>query len=157
MEQKIDALEIFFNDEAKSILFNLVDRKDPSRFTFDSKDDHFGPTISAVFQLFHDLMIENTPDLYQAEWLRICRAIQNTRMQKQRLPISIALIRSKLLMSLEDTNSLDGEINNFELSKKIAGFDSITLCSIFYHSQKYIVAKNRNENYHFPEIQHKGY
>lgn len=101
-------------------------------------------------------MIENTPDLYQAEWLRISRAIENTHMQKHRLPISTLIAKSKLVGSLEDTDSLDGEINNFELSKKVAGFSAITLCSILYHVQRYFVAKNRSEDYRFPEIQFKN-
>jgi len=56
MGQKRDPLEIFFDDEARSILFDLVDRKDPSRPTFNPEDDTFEPTISAVFHLFHNLM-----------------------------------------------------------------------------------------------------
>ncbi|MCF6204541.1 MAG: hypothetical protein L3J59_12890 [Methylococcaceae bacterium] len=155
MEQKRDELEVLFDDKARSILFDLVDRTNPSQPTSSSEDDTFEPTISAVFSLFHDLMVKNTPDLYQAEWLRIIRAIENTRLQKHRLPVNTDAARSKLIMSLEDTDSLDGEINNFELSKKLAGFSLVEICSILYHSQKYYVAKRHNEKYLFPKIELK--
>jgi len=59
-------------------------------------------------------------------------------------------------MSLEDTNSIDGEINNFELSKKLAGFDGAVLCSILYHLQQYFVAKRRDQKFEFPQIEYKG-
>jgi len=156
MEQKRDALEVFFDDKARSILFGLVDRTNPSQPTLNTEDDTFEPTISAVFSLFHDLMVKNTPDLYQAEWLRIARSIENTRLHKHRLPVNTEAARSKLIMSLEDTNSLDGEINNFELSKKIAGFSLVEMCSILYHAQKYYVSKRHDKKYHFPEIEFKG-
>jgi len=154
MEQKRDGLEVLF-DKARSILFDLVDRTNSSQPTSSSEDNTFEPTISAVFSLFHDLMLKNTPDLYQAKWLRIIRAIEKTRLQKHRLPVNTDAARSKLIMSLEDTDSLDGEINNFELSKKLAGFSLVEICSILYHSQKYYVAKRHNEKYLFPKIEFK--
>ncbi len=155
MKQKRDALEVFFNDEARSILYGLVDRANPYQPTFDAVDDTFEETISAVFQLFHDIMGKNTPDLYQAEWFQIVRAIENTRLQKHRLPSNADIARSQLIMSLEDTDSMNGEINNFELSKKLAGFDSVEICSIMFHVQKYLVSKRRNKKYLFPKIEFK--
>jgi len=155
MGNKKDALEVFFDDEARSILFRLVDRNtiDP---TWEAGNDYFEPTISAIFKLFHEIMNDNTPDLYQSEWLRLARSIENTRLQRHQLPSDTSSARSKLVMSLEDTNSIDGEINNFELSKKLAGFDGAALCSILYHLQQYFVAKRRDQKFEFPKIEYKG-
>ncbi|MCW8932055.1 MAG: hypothetical protein OQL19_17705 [Gammaproteobacteria bacterium] len=156
MKQRQDILNIFFNDESRTILYNLVDRKEPSELSINKDDDIFEPTISAVFLLFSEIMQENTPDLYKAEWLQISEAIKNSPLSIQRLPISTERAKSKLVMTLEDTISSTGEINNFELSKKLAGFNSVTVCSILFHVQKHLVAKKRGEVYNFPEIQFKG-
>jgi hypothetical protein len=156
MKEKKDPFEVFFDDEARSILFSLVDRKNPHELTFNKMDDKFEPTISAIIKLFESLMIDGVPDLYQAEWLRIVRAVENTRYKHHRLSTNIKSVRSTLVMSLEDTDSLNGEIDNFELSKKIAGFDAVALCSILYQTQKYFVAKKQGKNFIFPKIEFKG-
>ena len=153
MNQKKDALEIFFNEEARLLLFDLVDRASPSP-SYDPKDDIFEPTISAVFLLFHDLMIKNTPALYKSEWFRIANAIKNTNFheKKFRLPRSSDEAKFNIVASLEETYSLNGEIENFELSKKLAELSSIEICSIRYHVQKFHVKERRGEKYVFPEI-----
>lgn len=156
MKEKKDPLEVFFDNEARSILFSLVDIKIPHELTFNTMDDNFEPTISAIIKLFESLMLDRIPDLYQAEWLRIVRAVGNTTSQHHRLSTNIESVRSTLVMSLEDTESLSGEIDNFELSKKIAGFDAVALCSILYQAQKYFVAKKQGKKFIFPKIEFKG-
>jgi len=95
MKKKKDSLEVFFDDEARSILFRLVDR-DTIEPTWEVGNDNFESTISSIFKLFHEIMIDNTPGLYQAEWLRLARAIENTRLQRHRLPSDVSSARSKV-------------------------------------------------------------
>ncbi len=60
-------------------------------------------------------------------------------------------------MSIEDIeyNKIT-QIDNFELSKKLAGFSDISLCAVYCHVQKYLVANKRNQSYEFPQIHFKG-
>ncbi|HHK8423497.1 TPA: hypothetical protein ACQYBJ_004559, partial [Vibrio parahaemolyticus] len=152
---KKDMMDILFNNKSREILFSLVDRNDPNSLATDN-DDVFEPTISSIFQLFDELMCKNTPDLYQAEWLLLYKSLSSIS-GAQRLPNSIQRIRTALIMSLEDLGSDElYKVDNFELSKKLAGFSDLSLCAIYYQVQKALVATKRNQVYNFPEIEFKG-
>ncbi len=152
---KKDIMDIFFSNKSREILFSLVDREDPNS-SATGNDDVFEPTISSIFQLFDELMLKNTPDLYQAEWLLLYKSLSSIS-GVQRLPNSIQRIRTAVIMSLEDLGSDElYKVNNFELSKKLAGFSDLSLCAIYYQVQKALVATKRNQEYNFPEIEFKG-
>ena len=148
-----DLSQVLFDDESRAILYSLVDRNKPSKGLVDANDDYFQPTISALFMVFKDIMVESTPDLCQAEWKMICQALEQSSISRiQRLPSTLGEMRPNIVMSLEDLAVFNGEIGGIELSRKIAGFSSISACAIYYHAQKYFVAKKRNESYNFPNI-----
>lgn len=148
-------MEVLFNDKSREILFSLVDRADPQGLA-SGNDDVFEATISSIFQLFDELMRKYTPALYQSEWLLIYKSLSSIS-GVQRLPNSIQRVRTALIMSLEDLGSDElYKVDNFELSKKIAGFSDSSVCAIYYHFQKSLVATKRNQEYKFPEIEFKG-
>jgi len=157
--KKDDVLKIFFDDTARAILFSLVDNQTPELTTFKDSNDIFNPSISAVFKLFEQLMIANTPDLYLSEWQMIVQAVQRAPKQSPyfRLMDNIYHVHQGLVMMLEDLRDSNNErIDSFELSKKIAGFNSIAATSVAYHIQRFLVANRRGQTYKFPEIKFRG-
>lgn len=149
-----DPIDIYFNESAKRLLFSLVDRKDPNAEASGS-DDTFQHTISAVFSLFGQLLDEATPDLYPAEWQMIADA-QRPMHSMHRLPLSFDMMRSQVIVAVEDLTGRDGEIPSIELANKLAGFSSAQLCAIMVHVQRYLVGKKRGEECPFPAIKFKG-
>ncbi|MGQ0333485.1 hypothetical protein [Halomonas elongata] len=150
-----DVMTILFDDGARAILYSLVHRQNPDGLARE-EDDVFEPTISAVFQLFSDLMTGSTPDLYHWEWEIISKALSKSPTQVCRLPSNINSARSRLVLSVEDVLSEGENVNSFELSKKLAGLSDSEVCAIYWHIQKYLVAKSRDETYEFPEIPFRG-
>lgn len=150
-----DVMEILFDDCARDILYSLVHRKKPDGLAW-GEDDVFEPTISAVFRLFSDLMKGSTPDLYFWEWEIISKALGESPTDVYRLPSNIDLARSRLVLSVEDVLAEGENVNSFELSKKLAGLNDSGVCAIYWHTQKYLVAKSRNETYEFPKIPFRG-
>ncbi len=154
MKEK-EIMNVLFNDISREVLFSLVDREDPSG-SAKGKDDVFEPTISSIFLLFDELMCENVPDLYQAEWLLIFKSLSST-FGVHRLPNSTEHIRQSLILSLEDLESNELYIvDSLELAKKLAGFSDLSLCAIYYQIQRAIVAVKRNQGYSFPKIKYKA-
>jgi hypothetical protein len=154
-----DPLYVFFDDDARSVLFSLVDNLIPETVSYDDSNDLFSPTISAVFKLFDQLMILNTPDLYLTEWQVLAKAVSQSKkgVTYNRLLGDTSSLQQRLVIMLEDlsNSSIEG-IDSFELSKKIAGFNSVVTTAISYHIQRSLVAKRRGKVYKFPEIKFKG-
>jgi hypothetical protein len=157
--KKEDPLYVFFDGDARSVLFSLVDNLTPEAVSYDDSNDIFSPTISAVFKLFDQLMILNTPDLYLTEWQVLAKAVAQTKkgLTYNRLVDDTSSLQHRLVIMLEDlgNSSIEG-IDTFELSKKIAGFNTVVTTAISYHIQRSLVAKRRGEIYNFPEIKFKG-
>lgn len=154
MKKNVDMIDVLFNDDAKKLLFSKVDRVNPNGIA-QGNDDVFEPTISSVFTLFNQLLFKNTPDLYRAEWETISKALE-PKDEVSRLPRDLTSARRTLILSLEDLHSEGNGFHSFELAHKIAGFEDIQICAIFWHIQSYHVALTRNEEFEFPSIQIKG-
>lgn len=150
-----DIMEILFNDKARAILYGLVHRSDPAGLALED-DDVFEPTISSILQLFADLMEGHTPDLYVWEWQTISEALAASSRGRYRLPPNIDAARNRLVLSVEDMFSEGEDSNSFDLSKKLAGLNNLEVCAIYWHVQKHLVAKSKNDFYAFPEIPFKG-
>ena len=153
--KKKDSIDVFFGNEAKRVLYSLVHRANPSGKAT-GNDDVFEPTISIVFMLLDDLLNKNIPDLYVEEWSLIFKALEKPVHGVHRLSLEIKDVRSHLVLSLEDLYGEESPINNFELSKKLAGFTDLQIYSIQWIVQKHHVARSRGESIELPEITFKG-
>ncbi|MBM1196783.1 hypothetical protein [Pseudomonas weihenstephanensis] len=147
-------IEIYFDESAQELLYSLVDRKNPNGIA-SGDDDTYMHTISAVFGLFASLLDENTPDLYPSEW-QIIADSQRENAGAHRLPLTLLVLKSRLVVEVEDLADADDEISSGLLADKLAAFSSAQLCSIAVHVQRYHVARKRCSEYKFPEIKFKG-
>lgn len=146
-----DLMTLLFDDNARAELYDLTFRKDPTDIA--TGDDHvFGPTISSIFLLFSEFMKQWTPNLYAWEWKTIVQAQGHLPTQMRVLPDDIDMARAWLLMSVEDLPSTNGEVSNWELSRKLYNLSDMEICAVHWHVQKYYVARLRNEIYEFPKI-----
>jgi hypothetical protein len=143
-----------FDERTRTLLDSLVYMAIPGRGS-SAHDDAYEPTFSAIIGLFGELVEENTPDLYLAEWELIANSLDPISGH-QRLPNTLDKLTSQLILSLEDMDMRDGKIDSHLLGWKLAGLEKLQLCAIYYHVQKYLVAEYRGLKYDFPSIEFKG-
>lgn len=149
-----DAMEMLFSAQSRAILHSLTHQPSPHDLACD-ESNMFEPTISSAFSLLHDLIVRNTPDLYEFEWDLICRSLEASSFTLHCLPGSIGRAKSQLVLSLEDMHFHDAIISSFELSKKVAGLSDIQIIAIRWVAQLYFVAKGHGDPFRFPGIESK--
>lgn len=116
----------------------------------------FGPTISAVFLLWEDLLTRNIPDLYSEEWNLLIEALENSVNRWHRLDATIDAARNRLVLALEDLADGNTSIDSFTFAKKLAGLSDLNILAIQWVLQKCLVAKSRGLTVELPEIAFKG-
>jgi hypothetical protein len=154
MKSIMDAMDVLFSAQSRAILHSLTHPPGPRDAECD-QHDRFEPTIGSAFNLLHELVVRNTPDLYEFEWDLICRALEASSFALHCLPMSIGRTKSQLVLSLEDLHVHDQVISSFELSKKVAGLADIQIIAIRWVAQLYFVAKGHGEPFRFPGIESK--
>jgi hypothetical protein len=155
MKHKTDVMRVLFDDRSRSILYSLVHRDDSNGLAA-GNDATFEPTISAVFSLYSEIAERNTPDLFEFEWQMIVKSLKPNQGIYQ-MPDTVERLKARLVISLEDMDNTESElIEAQQLANKIAGLSDLNICGIYYHAQKYLVARHRNEIFDFPKIKFKG-